>query len=116
MPVLIEVFLRTIPRSRKIISTDEIIQIVSDYCRVPVKDIKTRIQKHEIVQARYLCMYFMRHYTALSLKSIGKQFNEVRYDHTTVVHGISSVYDMLKNNEQIKDAVARIDKAIQQKL
>ena len=65
----------------------------------------------DISTARQIAMYLIRQMTNLSLKDIGKEFDN--RDHTTVLHSIERVEDMTKNDSEkseiIKDIKANIN-------
>ncbi len=65
----------------------------------------------EISQARQIAMYQIRRMTNLSLKEIGREFDN--RDHTTVLHAIERIEKMVKSQpeaaEVIKDITANIN-------
>ena len=63
--------------------------------------LKSKSRKHEIVLARFVCYKLLRQYTKLSLLQIGNTFNR---DHTTIMHGLRALQDMLdtKDKEAMK--------------
>lgn len=75
-----------------------IIQEVSEFYNLPVKDVISVSRKKEIVKARCVSMYFIKDYTKLSLDRIGGYFNSrttksKTKDHATVLHAIKLVND-----------------------
>ncbi|MEX0884396.1 MAG: helix-turn-helix domain-containing protein, partial [Cyclobacteriaceae bacterium] len=62
---------------------------------------KTR--KKEIVIARQVAMYFSKEFTNHSLKSIGYHFGG--RDHSTVIHAVQSVNDLMETDSVFKNAV-----------
>ena len=65
----------------------------------------------DISLARQIAMYQIRRMTNLSLKEIGKEFEN--RDHTTVLHSLERVEDLIKNDpekaEIIKDITSNIN-------
>ena len=53
--------------------------------------------------ARQIAMYLIRRMTSLSLKEIGREF-EGR-DHTTVMHSIERVENLMKTNPEIAEII-----------
>ena len=53
----------------------------------------TTCREHPFVMRRYSVMYLIKHLTTHSLPSIGRQFGG--YDHTTVMHAVRRVEEML---------------------
>lgn len=74
---------------------------------VIIKDV-TRVR--EIVYPRQLCMYFLRKYTILPLKYIGLLFGGK--DHTSVIHSIETIGDLLCVDENVKHDVALLERAL----
>lgn len=95
--------------------------ILSEVCRsrrhiiidgrrgITVKDLKGRCRTRAIVEARQVAMYLLRLYTDLSLIKIGKWFNR---DHTTVLHGIQTVENLMHTDQKFKDLVQGIEKRL----
>ena len=52
----------------------EIIKVCCDYYGLTVDEIKAKRRTDILVKARRACYYFMKKYTSLSLKDIGKHF------------------------------------------
>ena len=71
---------------------EKIIQKVSEYYKIQIKDIKGRSRKREFVKARFISMYLIRNNTSLKLKTIG---DIVGRDHTTVLHSLQTIQNTL---------------------
>lgn len=63
---------------------NEIVQQVSDFTCISVKDIMGKSRKAPIAHARFL-IWFIAHREGLSLQQIARAFDR---DHTTIHHGI----------------------------
>ena len=83
-----------------------IIKIVSDYFNVQKfftpDNIKRRNRKREIVVARQTSMYLIKKNTSMSLVSIGGIFGK---DHTTVIHSIKTINDLLDTDPQMRQDI-----------
>lgn len=86
-------------------------KIVSEYFNVPTEELKAKTRKKEIVIARQLAMYFTKDYTNHSLKSIGNHFGG--RDHSTVIHALQSVNDMLDTDARFRSSVNELQKKFQ---
>ena len=86
-------------------------KVVSEYFNVPTEDLKAKTRKKEIVIARQLAMYFTKDYTNHSLKSIGSHFGG--RDHSTVIHALQSVSDMLDTDARFRSSVSELQKKFQ---
>jgi chromosomal replication initiator protein len=81
----------------KQVGIEEVQKYVSEYFGLTVDDLKDKTRKKEIVIARQIAMYFAKEYTGFSLKSIGYHFGG--RDHSTVIHAIQSVNEMMEKRE-----------------
>lgn len=86
---------------------------VSEYFNVSHDDLKAKTRKKEIVIARQLAMYFSKDYTNHSLKSIGSHFGG--RDHSTVIHALQSVNDMLDTDARFRSSFSELKKKFQMK-
>lgn len=81
---------------------------VSEYYGIDVLDLKAKTRKKEIVIARQVSMYFCKEFTNHSLKSIGYHFGG--RDHSTVIHAITTVNDMMETDSSFRNAVNELKK------
>lgn len=95
------------------VSIDYIQKTVAEYFKVEVESLKDKIRKKEIVIARQVAMYFSKEYTDHSLKAIGYHFGG--RDHSTVIHAVQSVNDMIDTNAQFKSSVEELRKKLKMK-
>ncbi|MEM9857343.1 MAG: chromosomal replication initiator protein DnaA [Bacteroidota bacterium] len=92
------------------VGIDYIQKTVAEYFKVEVESLKDKIRKKEIVIARQVAMYFSKEYTNHSLKSIGYHFGG--RDHSTVIHAVQSVNDMIDTNANFKSSVEELKKKL----
>lgn len=92
------------------VGIDYIQKTVSDYFNVAQEDLKAKTRKKEIVIARQVAMYFSKDYTNHSLKSIGYHFGG--RDHSTVIHAVQSVNDMIDTNAKFRFAIDELKKKL----
>jgi chromosomal replication initiator protein len=95
------------------VSIDYIQKTVAEYFKVEVESLKDKIRKKEIVIARQVAMYFSKEYTDHSLKAIGYHFGG--RDHSTVIHAVQSVNDMIDTNAQFKSSVEELRRKLKMK-
>jgi len=81
------------------ISIDDIIERVSAYYNVPVNNIREKNRRKEVAHCRQVAMYICKSVTGYSLKTIGLNFGG--RDHSTVIHAISTIDKLKKEDEQI---------------
>ena len=92
------------------VGIDYIQKTVSDYFNVNQDDLKAKTRKREIVIARQVAMYFSKDYTNHSLKSIGYHFGG--RDHSTVIHAVQSVNDMMDTNAKFRYSMDELKKKL----
>jgi chromosomal replication initiator protein len=92
------------------VSVDFIQKTVADYFKVSLDSLKAKIKKREIVIPRQLAMYFCKRYTQLTLALIGENFGG--RDHSTVIHALESVEDMMKADANFKNSVDELSKKL----
>ncbi|MDX1628632.1 MAG: chromosomal replication initiator protein DnaA, partial [Fulvivirga sp.] len=95
------------------VSIDYIQKTVAEYFKVDVASLKDKVRKKEIVIARQVAMYFSKEYTNHSLKAIGYHFGN--RDHSTVIHAVQSVNDMIDTNTNFKSSVEELKKKLKMK-
>jgi chromosomal replication initiator protein len=96
------------------VSVDYIQKTVADYFRVELEAMKGKIKKREIVIPRQVAMYFCKRYTQLTLALIGENFGG--RDHSTVIHALESVEDMMKTDANFKNSVEELTKKLKMRM
>lgn len=95
-----------VEENQKVISIDKIIEAVTDYFRIKISDIKGKTRLREVVLPRQIAMYLAKEFTTLSLKAIGYHFGG--RDHSTVIHAIQMVNDMIDLDKDISKQVQEL--------
>ncbi|TAH27477.1 MAG: chromosomal replication initiator protein DnaA [Cytophagales bacterium] len=95
------------------VNIDYIQKFVSDYFHVTIELLKDKTRKREIVVARQVSMYFAKEFTNMSLKSIGANFGN--RDHSTVIHAITAVNDMMDTDRKFKAMMEELIKKFKMK-
>ena len=72
--------------------------------------LQTKTRKREVVQARYLAMYFCKSYTKASLSFIGSQIG--KKDHATVLYACKVVNDMMETDRKFRIEVEELQKKL----
>lgn len=86
----------------------EIMQKVCDFFLMDIEDVRGLSRKRELVVARQLCMYFMKHQTKLSLKSIGAAFSG--RDHSTVIYALQTIEDLMSTDKKFTRTVNEVER------
>lgn len=85
------------------VSVDYIQKTVAEAFQVNVELLKQKVKKREIVIPRQVAMYFCKRFTQLTLALIGQNFGG--RDHSTVIHALESVEDLMKADVNFKNKV-----------
>ena len=89
---------------------EKILSEVEQIFGITALDMKSKKRQNEIVEARQIAMYVMRETTQLSQKAIGAEFGG--RDHTTVLHSVTSVKDLMAKDQVNKHLILDIIKNI----
>ena len=98
------------PQARAM-SIEYIQKIVADYFDFPDDMMRAKTRKKEIAQARQIAMYLSKKMTESSLKTIGLHFGG--RDHSTVIHAISTVERMIRDDSNMRDHIDSIKNKIE---
>ena len=96
------------------VSMDYIQKAVAAHYSVSLESLKSKSRKREFVTARQIAMYFAKKYTNHSLKSIGHYFGG--RDHSTVIHALQTVNNMLDTEPRFKLSFKDIQQKIKLKV
>ena len=80
----------------KTLTPQDIIDIISEYFRIKLVDLKSPSRSKNIVIPRNLAIYLIYKNTPSSLKGIGEIFNR---DHSTIKNSISKIEQDIENND-----------------
>ena len=97
--------LRDLIKSSSKLTVDQIIEIVANSFNVRELDIRGTSRKSEVLIARQVAIYLARVILGLSLKKIGYHFGK---DHSTVIHTIRKMENLLKTNSDFVQKVEEI--------
>jgi hypothetical protein len=89
---------------------DFILIVTQNYFNIPENFCTKKTRKAEVVFARQVSAYLIRKYTQITLKEIGTVFNQ---DHSSILHGIRKVQDLMDVDKYIRKQVNDIDKIVQ---
>lgn len=92
-----------------VITPEKIIQVVCDHFGLNADHLKSSCRDKELVHARHVIFYFLRKHTSISLKNAGRIFNR---DHTTVLHGLDKLSDIMDTEPAVKAEVEMLGSMI----
>ncbi|WP_229308517.1 chromosomal replication initiator protein DnaA [Jiulongibacter sediminis] len=102
-----------VTESEKEVSIDGIVSVVTEHYSVRIADLKSKSRLRSIVIPRQVAMYLAKELTNLSLKSIGYHFGG--RDHSTVIHAIQTVNDLMDTNKEMEKEVNSLMKQFKKK-
>tara|TARA_B110000014_G_scaffold65156_1_gene44433 strand:+ start:388 stop:1725 length:1338 start_codon:yes stop_codon:yes gene_type:complete len=101
---------KIVKNTKREIDIKYIQDVVSKYFNISIEEMKDKARKKEIVIARQVAMYFSKDFTNNSLKSIGFHFGG--RDHSTVIHAVQSVNDMIDTDSIFRKNIKEINRRI----
>ena len=87
------------------ISVADIQKAVCDYFVVKLSDLKSSRRDRSIARPRQIAMYLAKELTSKSLPEIGLGFGR---DHTTILHAIRLIEDLIKTDATVAEHVMRL--------
>ena len=97
-----------INQTNKLINVDTIQNIVAAHFNLNIHEMLSARRSRSLARPRQIAMYLAKQYTTNSLPDIGRKFSN--RDHTTVIHAIKKIEDLLKKDSEIKQSVSEIKK------
>jgi len=94
------------------ISIDDIIEKTALFYKVPVNNIREKNRTKEVALCRHVAMYISKTVTGHSLKAIGLNFGG--RDHSTVIHSIQQIEDLIKKDDETAKNVEYIISSLKQ--
>ena len=92
-----------VPAETRIITADAIITATANTYGLTTRELIGPSRKQPLARRRQIAMYLCRELTDLSLPKIGRDFGG--RDHTTVIHAIDKVKDLMQSDKQVFDEV-----------
>lgn len=87
------------------ISNEEILNIISEECRIDVEGILGRSRRRDLVYGRHMFCSILKQYFGYSLKKIG---SIVDRDHTTVINSIDVFRDIYVQDLDYREIVHKV--------
>ncbi len=91
----------------KILTIESIAKTIAAYYKIALGDIKGKSRKKEVALARHIAMYMSHKILKKTLEDIGEYFDN--RDHSTVIHGIKKVQNLLKEDVKIAQNIFEIE-------
>ncbi len=98
------------PENKHVITSDIIIETVSDHFNIPMDDLLSSKRSNNISRPRQIAMYLCRQMTQDTNKTIADKLH--RSDHSTVIYGSKQIANELLSDEQLKNTIDILMKKI----
>ena len=96
--------------NKKSINVESIQNIVAVYFNLNIQEMLSPRRSRSLARPRQIAMYLAKKYTTNSLPDIGRKFSN--RDHTTVIHAVKKIEELMKKDDEIRQSVAEIKKRI----
>ena len=93
--------------SSRILDINLISNSVAEYFKIPIGDIKGKTRKKDVALARHISMYMSHKILRITLEEIGFYFSN--RDHSTVIHGIKKIEDLVKKDSTKSHKIYEIE-------
>jgi chromosomal replication initiator protein len=96
--------------NKKSINVESIQNIVAVYFNLSIQEMLSPRRSRSLARPRQIAMYLAKKYTTNSLPDIGRKFSN--RDHTTVIHAVKKIDELVKNDNEIKHSITEIIKIL----
>ena len=90
------------------INVESIQNLVAVHYNLNIKEMLSARRSRSLARPRQIAMYLAKKHTTNSLPDIGRKFSN--RDHTTVIHAVKKIDELIKNDNEIKQSVIEIRK------
>lgn len=88
---------------------DAVIKIVCDHFEFTFQQLLKQDRRRETVFTRKCLIYFLFKYTRMSKVDIG---NLLQQNHTTVIHSLKSLQDLIDTEDEVSNTIVEIRKKL----
>ncbi len=96
--------------NNKSINVEFIQNLVAAHFNLNIQELLSARRSRSLARPRQIAMYLAKQHTTNSLPDIGRKFSN--RDHTTVIHAVKKINELIKNDNEIKESVAELKKKI----
>lgn len=98
------------PKAKHELTADGILKLVALQFNVRTTDLRSDQRARRMSLPRQICMYLLRKHLLMSYPEIGKFMGGK--DHTTVLHGVSKIAELQRNDPEILSYITSIESLI----
>ena len=92
------------------INIESIQNVVASYFNLSMQEMLSQRRSRSLARPRQIAMYLSKQYTTNSLPDIGRKFSN--RDHTTVIHAVKKIGQLMQKDNEIKENVSEIKKKL----
>ena len=96
--------------NNKSINVEFIQNLVAAHFNLNIQELLSARRSRSLARPRQIAMYLAKQHTTNSLPDIGRKFSN--RDHTTVIHAVKKINELIKNDNEIKESVAELKKKL----
>jgi len=96
--------------NKKSINVESIQNMVAVYFNLNIQEMLSPRRTRSLARPRQIAMYLAKQHTTNSLPEIGRKFSN--RDHTTVIHAVKKIEELIKNDKEIKHNITEIKKRL----
>jgi len=96
--------------NNKQINVESIQNVVASYFNLRLQEMLSSRRSRSLARPRQIAMYLAKQHTTNSLPDIGRRFSN--RDHTTVIHAVKKIEELIKKDNSIRESVIEITKKI----
>ena len=96
--------------NNKTVSVESIQKIVATYFNLNLQEMLSSRRSRSLARPRQIAMYLAKQHTTNSLPDIGRKFSN--RDHTTVIHAVKKIDELIKKDNDIKQSVFELKKKL----
>tara|TARA_Y100000590_G_scaffold186560_1_gene212565 strand:- start:11698 stop:13086 length:1389 start_codon:yes stop_codon:yes gene_type:complete len=99
-----------ISSNNKSINVEFIQNLVASHFNLNIQELLSPRRSRSLARPRQIAMYLAKHHTTNSLPDIGRKFSN--RDHTTVIHAVKKIDELIRKDNEIKQNVAELKKKL----
>ena len=96
--------------NNKSINVEFIQNLVASHFNLNIQELLSPRRSRSLARPRQIAMYLAKQHTTNSLPDIGRKFSN--RDHTTVIHAVKKIDELIKKDNDIRQSVAELKKKL----
>ena len=92
------------------VNVESIQNVVAAHFNLNIQELLSPRRSRSLARPRQIAMYLAKQHTTNSLPDIGRKFSN--RDHTTVIHAVRKIDELIKKDNEVKHNVNEINKKL----